>query len=79
MLSPDYLDSKVCKEEFNIAWMRARETGQDTLFSVYLYTAQLPTYMKYRNYVDCREGDRPKLAEASKRLLAALGEDRPIK
>ena len=77
LLSPDYLNSKICKEEFNIAWMRAREIDQDTIFPIYLYTAQLPTYMKYRNYIDCREGDRSKLAEASKALLSALDGARP--
>ncbi|HSM74474.1 MAG TPA: toll/interleukin-1 receptor domain-containing protein, partial [Desulfobacterales bacterium] len=75
LLSPDYLSSKVCKEEFNIAWIRARETDEDLIFPVYLYTAALPTYMKYRNYFDCREGDRSKIAEASKKLLSALGLD----
>jgi hypothetical protein len=73
MLSPDYLASKVCKEEFNIAWIRGRETDQDIIFPVYLYTAELPTYMKYRNYIDCREGNPTKLAEASRQLVAALG------
>jgi hypothetical protein len=72
MLSPDYLGSKVCKEEFNLAWMRSRDTDEDTIFPVYLYTANLPTYMKYHNYVDCREGDRAKIAEASRKLVAAL-------
>lgn len=72
MLSPDYLGSKVCKEEFNIAWIRGRETDKDVIFPVYLYTTALPTYMKYRNYFDCREGDKSKIAEASKKLLAAL-------
>ena len=72
MLSPDYLDSKVCKEEFNIAWIRSRETGEDVIFPIYLYSARLPTYMTYRNYFDCREGDKAKIAEASKRLLTAL-------
>jgi len=72
MLSPDYLSSKVCKEEFNIAWIRGRETDSDVIFPVYLYTAALPTYMKYRNYLDCREGDEGKIADASRRLLAAL-------
>jgi hypothetical protein len=76
MLSPDYLGSKVCKEEFSLAWMRGRETDENTIFPVYLYTANLPTYMKSRNYVDCREGDRAKIAEASRQLLAALDEAR---
>lgn len=72
LLSPDYLNSKVCKEEFNIAWIRSRETDEDVLFPVYLYTTALPTYMKYRNYFDCREGDKSRIAEASKKLLACL-------
>jgi TIR domain len=72
LLSPAYLSSKMCKEEYNIAWIRSRETGEDLIFPIYLYTAGLPTYMKYRNYLDCREGDRSKIAEASRKLLAAL-------
>jgi hypothetical protein len=72
LLSPAYLASKVCKEEFNIAWIRSRETDIDLIFPIFLYDAPLPTYMKYRNYFDCREGDKSKIAEASKRLLAAL-------
>lgn len=71
--SPDYLESKVCKEEFNIAWVRCRETDQEILFPIYLYSANLPTYMKFRNYLDCREGDKAKLQVASKKLLASLG------
>lgn len=70
--SPDYLKSKVCKEEFNIAWTRCRETEQEILYPLYLYSANLPTYMKYRNYFDCREGDKTKLQNASRRLLEAL-------
>lgn len=72
LLSPDYLGSKVCKEGFNIAWIRGRESDQDVIFPVYLYSASLPTYMKYRNYFDCREGDNLKIVEASKLLLAAI-------
>lgn len=71
--SPDYLRSKVCKEEFNIAWIRCRETDQEILFPLYLYSTNLPTYMKYRNYFDCREGDEMKLRAASSRLSEALG------
>lgn len=73
LLSPDYLGSKVCKEEFNIAWIRGREINEDIIFPVYLFSAQLPTYMKYKSYFDCREGDSSKIADASKNLLAALG------
>lgn len=75
MLSPDYAASKVCQDEFNLAWMRGRETEQNIIFPVYLYSADLPTYMRAPNHIDCREGDRSRLAEASQRLLAALGAD----
>ena len=72
LLSPSYLNSKVCKEEFNIAWVRSREGDDDIMFPIYLYTTQLPTYMKYRLYADCREGDKEKLRKASLKLLSAL-------
>ena len=73
VFSPSYLKSKVCKEEFNIAWVRSRETDDDDiLFPIFLFTANLPTYMKYRGYVDCREGDGNKLADAAKVLLNSL-------
>jgi hypothetical protein len=73
LLSPQYAVSKVCQEEFNIAWYRARETDSEILFPIYLYDAdELPSYMKYRGFVDCREGDRSKLAGASASLLTAL-------
>jgi len=75
LLSPDYLISEVCKEEFNLAWARARKTKTNLLFPVYLYTTALPTFMEYRQYADCREGDGAKIAVASNKLLATLRMD----
>jgi TIR domain len=72
MLSPEYLSSKACKEEFNIAWIRSRETDEEIVFPIYIYSTRLPTYMKYWNYFDCREGDTTKIAEAAERLLTDL-------
>jgi hypothetical protein len=72
MFSPDYLQSKVCKEEFNIAWVRSRESEQEVIFPVYLFSVNLPTYMKYRSYVDCREGDAAKLQAACDALCNLL-------
>lgn len=72
MLSPEYIASKVCKEEFNIAWLRGREADDDIIFPLYLYSAPLPTYMKYKNFLDCREGDALRIEEASRRLLETL-------
>ena len=72
LFSPDYLNSKVCKEEFNIAWVRSRNEDANIIFPIYVYSADLPTYMTYRSYIDCREGDDSKLAEAARRLTALL-------
>lgn len=72
LFSPDYLNSKVCKEEFNIAWARGREIDENIIFPIYLYSADLPTYMKYRNYIDCREGSEDKLRSACSRLHSSL-------
>jgi hypothetical protein len=72
MLSPAYLESKVCKEEFNIAWARSRESDLEILFPIYLYSTSLPTYMTYRNYFDCREGSDEKLTSACDELLQSL-------
>ena len=73
MYSPDYLKSKVCKEEFNIAWIRNRETEINIIFPIYIYTSELPTYMKYLNYIDCREGDEARIEQASDHLIKSLG------
>jgi len=69
VFSPDYLASKVCKEEFNIALFRHRESADGVLLPVYLHTADLPTYMKLVQYEDVREDDRAKLAQAAEKLL----------
>jgi hypothetical protein len=70
--SPDYLTSKVCKEEFNIALFRHREAADGVLLPIYLYSAELPTYMKLVQYEDVREGDRAKIAQSAERLLEHL-------
>jgi TIR domain-containing protein len=69
LLSPDYLQSKVCKEEFNIALFRNREAKSDILFPIYLKTTALPTYMKMLHHIDCRESDLDKLRGASIAIL----------
>jgi hypothetical protein len=72
--SPPYLQSKVCKEEFNIALFRHRESRRGVLFPIYLFSTNLPTYMKLMQFVDCREGDRQKMADACRQILALIDE-----
>jgi hypothetical protein len=70
--SPTYLDSKVCLEEFNIALCRHRESEEPILKPIYLYSANLPTYMRLIQFFDCRESNRDKLKQAATHLLQSL-------
>ena len=70
--SPDYLASAVCKEEYNIALHRHRETAEGVLMPCYLYSAQLPTYMKVMQFEDVREGNREKILGFADKLLEQL-------
>jgi type VI secretion system protein ImpC len=70
--SPDYVSSKVCQEEFNIAWARGRKISANVLFPVYWRSGELPTYMEMLNFLDCREQARPRLDEACQALVASL-------
>jgi serine/threonine protein kinase len=70
--SPDYVQSKVCQEEFNIAWARARKSSSTIIFPVYWRSGSLPTYMEMLNYADCREQRIDKLSDACQRLAERL-------
>lgn len=72
LYSPSYVTSKVCQEEFNIAWARGRDEARDVLFPIYWRTADLPTYMRMLDYVDCREGETEKLLAAAHSILVRL-------
>ncbi|HMX41917.1 MAG TPA: toll/interleukin-1 receptor domain-containing protein, partial [Saprospiraceae bacterium] len=70
--TPTYLSSKVCKEEFNIAVFRHRDSEEGVLIPVYLIEAALPTYMKLIQFIDARRDvphNRPLIAE---RILGSL-------
>jgi len=70
--SPDYLSSKMCKEEYNIARLRDRDSGGKVLLPVYLHSINLSPHMKVVQYIDCREGDKHKLQAACKEIVAKL-------
>ena len=70
--SPTYLNSKVCLEEFNIALYRHRKSEEPILRPIYLYSANLPTYMRLIQFYDCRESNRDKLQQAATYLLQSL-------
>lgn len=70
--SPTYLDSKVCIEEFNIALCRHRESDESVMLPIYLYSANLPTYMRLVQFIDCREFNPNKLNDAALELIGNI-------
>lgn len=71
--SPAYLTSKVCKEEFNIALFRHRDSEKGILAPIYLQDANLPTYMKLIQYIDFRGKMASQYRPLCEELLASLG------
>lgn len=69
--SPDYLNSKMCQEEYNIARLRDREEG-NVLFPIYVRSTNLPASWRTVNYLDCREADPGKLQKAVDALSLSL-------
>ncbi|HLV35418.1 MAG TPA: toll/interleukin-1 receptor domain-containing protein [Spirillospora sp.] len=72
LYSPPYLSSKVCREEYNIALFRHRESPDGVLIPLYLYSADLPTYMNLVQFIDCREGSKEKLRAACREIIRGL-------
>ncbi len=70
--SPSYVGSKVCQEEFNIAWALTRKRSRDIIFPVYWRSTDLPAYMEMLNYIDCRESNASALSGATSELLQEL-------
>jgi len=72
LLSPAFLESKMCKDEFNIAYARKRDQENIVLFPILLRDAALPTYMRLINYTDCRINDHTKISAAAEQLARLL-------
>ncbi len=68
--SPTYLTSKVCKEEYNIAMLRHRDSDEGVLVPLYLYSANLPSYMQLIQFLDCREFDLDKIEAVCKTIYS---------
>ena len=72
LISKEYLSSKMCREEFNIAVLRHREMDEKVLLPLYLQSTTLPSYMRILQYLDCREADEKKLRKASEEIIRCL-------
>lgn len=70
--SPAYVSSKICQDEFNVAFSRRYEQDAEVIYPVYWESAELAPHMKLLNYVDCREADTTKLPAACTTLLDLL-------
>lgn len=69
--SPDFVASKHCQEEFQIARLRRLENGIPT-FPLLVRDTVLPPSMRVLNYVDCRKSDKDKIASAAAKIAAQL-------
>jgi hypothetical protein len=72
LLSPSYIKSSVCIEEYNIAHFRNREAKEPVLMPIILKSAELPTYMKLIQWHDARESDFDRLSTLSSAILSEL-------
>ena len=62
-LSPDYVESKVCRYEYEFCLWKYINEGDDYVLPIYLYSATLPFEMTRLNYYNAREGDRNKIID----------------
>lgn len=67
-ISPDYLDSKMCKYEYLFCNLKLINQGDDYVLPIYLHSASLPFEMKILNYHDAREGLEDKIDEFCDKL-----------
>ena len=72
LLSPDYLRSKPCKQEFGIARLQGDRLDRRVLCPVYVRSADLPARILFLHYVDAREGERERLRIAAAEIAGLL-------
>lgn len=77
-LSPAYLSSRVCQEEFGIAQARGTKHNRNYLYPIYLRTADLPTYMEMLLYANCREAELAHVRETGTKLIGELADEKPF-
>lgn len=75
LLSPDYLVSSVCKEEFSLAWTRQRE-DERFMFPILVRDTVLPPHMKVVTHADCTPSNLNKVRDAVSALSERLREGR---
>ncbi|XP_072167951.1 uncharacterized protein [Diadema setosum] len=72
VLSPNYLESPDCLEQYNIALCCNRQAQRDILAPFFVETVTLPTYMGLVQYADCRDDSSGKIASTCQQLIKTL-------
>jgi hypothetical protein len=55
LITPSFLQSERCTEQYNIALCHSRKTHESVLMPLYVTDVQyMPTYMRITQYIDCR-------------------------
>ncbi len=72
LFSQPYLVSDSCQEEYNLIIIRQKDSKKEILIPIYLYSTHLPSYYKQFQYIDCREGDNPRLKQACIKIISML-------
>jgi hypothetical protein len=74
LLTPEYVNSAACKDEFNAAWSIRDRLDHDFLWPVFARDTALddPRISKIQ-FEDCREGDRVKIDRTCRKLAESLG------
>ena len=55
LITPSYLRSETCIEQYNIALCHSRKLHHSVLIPLYLSDVPcMPTYMEITQYIDCR-------------------------
>jgi len=70
-LSPDYNNSPVCWDEFQVAKLLEYRDKKQIIQTIYLYNdTALPPFMGIYSYMDCREGDLQKLKDIIDKIIS---------
>ena len=72
LYTPNYWNSKYCKDEFAAALIRQNDTRRPILYPLYYRRAEIPSLFLTVQFADCQEGDDSKLGVACKMLCKRL-------
>ncbi|KAJ8037708.1 hypothetical protein HOLleu_18599 [Holothuria leucospilota] len=73
VLTPNYLQTTACLEQYNIALCCNRKAHRDMLAPFYAITIEnMPTYMGLVQYVDCRSQDAESINNACYQIIISL-------